>query len=363
MKIEVVFGLDRTGSMFAIIALVKRLIVETTRRLFREIPDLRIGFIHHADYCDARPRGEINTSVIDVLDLTNDQSKICRWVQRVESAGGGDEPECYELELNYARTKISWTAGAVKVFVMVGDEVPHGPGEAQNILHLDWKNELKLLLEAGVHVYGVQARNEPHATRFYDVVARMTNGFHIRLDQFRLIEQLILAVCFKQAGDPQLERYEREVEKQGRMTRGADDMFGTLLNRTARRYSASRFTPVEPGRFQVLSVDEDCSIREFVELNGFRFEKGRGFYELNKAETIQDYKEIVIVDRVTGDMFTGKENIRSLLGIPSLPPGSREKIRLSTLSGLEKYRVFVQSKSVNRKLQAGTTFLYDIQGL
>ena len=41
--------------------------------------------------------------------------------------------------------------------------------------------------------------------------------------------------------------------------------------------------------------------------NSLLFKTGRGFYEFTKPEVISHKKEVVLVDRATGDMFTGKE--------------------------------------------------------
>ena len=57
-------------------------------------------------------------------------------------------------------------------------------------------------------------------------------------------------------------------------------------------------TAVNPGRFQVLDVDERCDIRTFVQRNGLIFRPGRGFYEFTKPEKVSDKKEVVLVDKV-----------------------------------------------------------------
>lgn len=58
-------------------------------------------------------------------------------------------------------------------------------------------------------------------------------------------------------------------------------------------------TPVNPGRFQVLDVDQRQDIKTFVQKNGLIFKAGRGFYEFTKAEKISDKKEVVLVDKVS----------------------------------------------------------------
>jgi hypothetical protein len=89
--------------------------------------------------------------------------------------------------------------------------------------------------------------------------------------------------------------------------------------------------------------------------NGLNFKKGRGFYEFTKTETIQGYKEIILSDRKTGDMFAGAA-AREMLGLPAEGEGTA---RIKPTS-LDKYMVFVQSTSVNRKLIGKTKFLYEV---
>lgn len=59
------------------------------------------------------------------------------------------------------------------------------------------------------------------------------------------------------------------------------------------------------------------------------------------------------MDKVTGNFFTGNA-ARKLAGIPI---GVSAKV---SPEDLRQYVVFIQSTSVNRKLLAGTKFLYEI---
>ena len=79
--------------------------------------------------------------------------------------------------------------------------------------------------------------------------------------------------------------------------------------------------------------------------------KGAAFYELTKPETVQDYKKIIVHDKVSGRYYGGVEG-RNLLGLPGfgsvrLKPGDHGQ-----------YDVYVQSTSVNRKLVKGTKLVY-----
>lgn len=183
----------------------------------------------------------------------------------------------------------------------------------------------------------------------------MAGGFHLNLDQFAYITDLFLAVCYQQSSTDQLQAYEQEVVEQGRMNRGLNQMFNTMLKReVSSDYETATLRAVTPERFQVLEVDNGISIKAFVLENGLTFKTGRGFYEFTKTETIQGKKEIVLMDRSTDDLFEG-EAAREMLGLPI-----DATIRIKP-SNLEKYIVFVQSTSANRKLVGGTRFLYEIE--
>jgi len=349
---DVVFSFDTTGSMAACLGQVRRQLQSTIKQLFRDIPDLKIGVVAHGDYCDAPPAGPY---VIRMLDLTDDQDQILKFVKDTPSTNGGDADECYELVLHEAR-RLTWRAGVPRVLAMIGDANPHKPTYQQNEKRLDWKNELDLLTESKIKVYGIQALNRSDSTAFYHEIARRTGGFHLRLDQFADVEQMIMAVCYKQMGDEQLKKYVDLVQSQGRVNRSTSQMYGTLLGKEmATEFKAVDLAAVPPGRFQVLDVEKDATIRDFVEANGAVFKKGRGFYQFTKRETVQENKEVVLVGKATGDMFTGTK-AREMIGVPL---GTRGDVRPGE-GDIKDYDVFIQSTSVNRRLVGGTKFLYEV---
>lgn len=102
---------------------------------------------------------------------------------------------------------------------------------------------------------------------------------------------------------------------------------------------------------QILDVDERCDIRTFVEKNDLSFKTGRGFYEFTKPKKISDKKEVVLVDEISGDMFTGPEACEMI--------GAGGTARIKPTS-FDKWRVFVQSTSYNQVLMPGTGFLYEV---
>ena len=77
----------------------------------------------------------------------------------------------------------------------------------------------------------------------------------------------------------------------------------------------------------------------------------RGYKDTVK-EKIQEYKEVIIEDLTTGEMFTGPE-AREKIG---LPYGSRGVVKPNPIPGC---RVWVQSSSNNRILRE-KGFLYEV---
>lgn len=347
-KVEVVFSFDTTGSMYPCLTQVRRNINKTVNRLMKDIPNIHIGIIAHGDYCDAG-----SSYVTSKFEISDDEKAICEFVQKVGPTGGGDAPECYELVLKEAQ-EFAWTPDATKALVLIGDEVPHPVNETPG--KIDWQVETGKLKDLGVAVHTVQALNRRHADSFYQQVADMSGGHHLSLDQFSYITDLFLAICYKQHSDIKLQDYCQEVKSQGRMNRGLRKVFSKLTDMDlAEDYGSSDLKAVSPGRFQILDVDKEIGIKAFAQENGLTFKVGRGFYEFTKTETIQGHKEIVLMEKNTGDLFEG-EYARELLG---LPVGETSRIRPTHL---EKYTVFVQSTSANRKLMKNTKFLYEVEG-
>ena len=345
-KVEVVFSFDTTGSMYPCLTQVRKKVKTTVKRLFKDLPGIRIGVIAHGDYCDK------NIYVTKHLALGSKPEPIVKFVEKVKATAGGDYPECYELVLHEARDH-KWSKDAAKVLVMIGDATPHGP--KQNPKKLDWKKEAKALGKAGVSVYAVQALNRSDATSFYKTVAKLSGGAHMALNQFSEVNDLIMAIAYKQDSDAKVEAYAKEVATAGRMNRSMNAAFNTLLNRKVKAVGGARnLAAVAPGRFQVLDVDKTMPIQKFCKSEGLAFKTGRGFYEFTKPETVQGYKEVILMQKDSGDLFEGNK-AKAMIG---LTPGVNERLKPAAL---DKYAVFVQSTSNNRVLVGGTRFLYEVE--
>lgn len=355
-ELDLCISFDDTGSMYTVRSQVRSNINSLVDRLFDDIPKLRIGIIIHNDYCDM-PRH------IFVQDFTSDKDKIKKFVNQNSPCGGGDAPECYELALHEA-SKMSWKSDR-RAVVMIGDEVPHHVGYryGSHTNNLDWKKETEALAAMDVKVYGVQALGRRSSNFFYDGISSMTGGIKLDLSQFQHIPTYINAIAYHQSG--QLETY-----------RSSDPAFNTnfaLKNMFARLSGGMGTLSAEKiellSKFQVMKIETDgeMSIRDFVESNGLTFRKGKGYYQLIErkvdgkanSEIIQADKEVLFVDKETGETFTDTHWCREKLGVPY---GMKATVRpLSMPSVMDKYEIFIQSNSYNRKLDPGCKFLYELE--
>jgi hypothetical protein len=381
---DIVFSFDTTGSMSQCIREVRRKVKDTVLRLFNEIPGIRIGIVAHGDYCDKNV-----TYLMKHVDLCVDSHKIIDFINSVENTYGGDTPEAYEHVLREVQ-KFSWNSDSMRALVMIGDAYPHDKDD--NPDKIDWKEEVEEIKKMGINIYSAQALNSGNGKSytFYKQMASVTNGYHLMLDQFSTISDMMLAICFNQMGSESLEKYEQEMKsREYGMTKGMRKMFDVMLKRTSsskdeveeessetssdipRRttsvtrartttsvasattedYSLLRACP--PAKYQILTVDEDCSIKSFVEGRGLAFKAGKGFYEFTKTESIGGKKEVVLMKKDSGELFEG-EVARRIIGLS-------DESKKYKPSDIREYRVFIQSTSYNRKLIGGTGFLYEAE--
>ena len=380
-KIDLVVSFDTTGSMYPVLTQVRKEIEVFVKETFNKFTDLRLGIIAHGDYCD-----KDDPYTIMVMDLTRDKERLCSFVRDVRKTHGGDADECYELVLNTAGEVMDWREDAQKVMIMIGDASPHGTMYHLNKDRLDWQKECEKLAGLGVTVFAVHALSyyRNNSREFYKTVAEITGGTYLALDQFNEVVDLIKATCYQQSCEESLNEFITLIKDSGRYTNSMDRNIKRLrgievIDDVPKIYSTraprkTRITdgevklleledmvPVIPGRFQTMLVEENKSIKEFVEENGIVFRKGRGFYELTKSEKVQQYKELIAQDRKTGEMFTGAQ-VREKLGLSKQSEKGGVTERLSSRN-LSDFRVFIQSTSVNRKLIGGTTLLYEIMDI
>ena len=106
------------------------------------------------------------------------------------------------------------------------------------------------------------------------------------------------------------------------------------------------------GDFKAMTVrtQDPKILQSFVEDRGLTFQKGKSFYQLTKAETVQHHKNILLREISSGAIYGGAD-ARDILGLPD----TDVKVKPADFS---EWDIFVQSTSNNRKLMVGTDLLY-----
>jgi Mg-chelatase subunit ChlD len=118
--------------------------------------------------------------------------------------------------------------------------------------------------------------------------------------------------------------------------------------------------------FTEIPVTADSQISNFVDSvfstgqypsivrkHGSRYQPGRAYYELVKTENLQNHKDIIVKNMTTGKLYSGPE-ARALVGI-----NEKDTTCKVTPGNNGKYKIYVKSTSMNRKLTPGTVLLYE----
>jgi hypothetical protein len=110
--------------------------------------------------------------------------------------------------------------------------------------------------------------------------------------------------------------------------------------------------------YQLVISSHDGTLKQIAESAGLPYEKGNGFYELTKSETISSKKQLVLF--INGNYSTDSvSDIRSICGLPSSGDLNLSKDDLP--SG---FQLFIQSTAPNRKiLQDGAAVFFDRLGV
>lgn len=342
-SLDLVISFDDTGSMSSVRRQVRSQIQSLVDELFKLLPDLRIGLIIHNDYCDC--------DLIQRLELTNDKQKIIDFIGRGSSNGGGDAREAYAYVLNQLRS-FSWRTGN-KLTIVIGDENPHEKdSKSAGIVELyDWREESKELGASDIPIYSIQALGNRHSKMFYDEMARLSNGIKLDLSQFSHIVDYVLGIVHKQSDT--LDDFQNSKPE-----------FKTNLS-FVNMFAKLNGVHVEPptigfetlGEFQVVDVPHTVKIKEFVENMGLHYKAGNGYYQFVGSEKIQANKQVLFIDKLTGETMTDTIWCREQMGLPFGTSGTRSP---KNLDCARKYDIFVQSNSYTRNLDANTKFLYQL---
>lgn len=132
--------------------------------------------------------------------------------------------------------------------------------------------------------------------------------------------------------------------------RGTRSVFSTGADAVNVQTVSQTLAPLPVTAYGIYRVTQDGRIDETVKKITGSYKIGQGFYQLTKTETIQASKEIIVVDKLTNQAYSGRE-ARHLIGLPDGQP-----VRVKPDYN-PKYDIYVQSTSINRKLLANKNIL------
>jgi hypothetical protein len=132
--------------------------------------------------------------------------------------------------------------------------------------------------------------------------------------------------------------------------RGTRSVFSTSIDVVNKKTVSENLQALPRDTYKLYPVPTKARIDEFINGLGFKYVKGIGYYQLSKTETIQPQKDIIVVEKKTGNAYSGS-NARGLIGLPATG-----RVRVKPDHN-PLFDIFVQSTSLNRNLVPNTRVL------
>ena len=199
--LDMVIAFDTTGSMSAYINAVKTHVKELVPKLFSSNPDLRIGIAAFGDYCDMRSKGNFGKAY-QVLDLTDDENKIIKFINEAQNTSGGDGDEFYELVIKKITEETAWREGSTKAVLLIADAAPHKVGYSYKGIisnaRIDWREEARKASESGIKFDTMTI--DPMYVEWYKELSAMTNGVSVPFRNSGKTSQVIEAAALSRGG-------------------------------------------------------------------------------------------------------------------------------------------------------------------
>ena len=178
-KIEVVFVLDTTGSMSALIEGAKQKIwsIANAMATAKPHPQIRMGLVAYRD------RGD--DYITKLTPLTEDLDAIYSDLMKVQAAGGGDGPESVNQALYEAYKKFDWTPNdsggrnTLRLIYLVGDAPPH-MDYSKDVLYLDTCADA---IRHGIAINTIQCGADVETTRRWKEIASRSEGEYFAIQQ------------------------------------------------------------------------------------------------------------------------------------------------------------------------------------
>lgn len=124
--LDVVFVIDATGSMGWLIDEVKTRVRHLANWIRSLVPATRFGIVAYRDHDDPE-------YVTQLRPLTLSIRKVKRFLEELDTAGGGDLPEAVGAGLRRAISDAQWNPNSKHVIIVIGDAPPHAERMQENL--------------------------------------------------------------------------------------------------------------------------------------------------------------------------------------------------------------------------------------
>lgn len=174
-QVDVVFVLDTTGSMSALIDGAKKKIWEISRFIAKgqPAPELRIGLVAYRDVGDEY--------VTKFFDLSDDLDGVYQNLSGFAAAGGGDTPEHVAKALHEAVNQSHWaqSKNALRIIYLVGDAPPHSDYNDG----LNFRAIAQQAGERGIRINTIRCGTDQDTQVAWNEIAARSHGEYASIDQ------------------------------------------------------------------------------------------------------------------------------------------------------------------------------------
>lgn len=174
-RMEVVFVLDTTGSMAAMIAGAKQKIWALANKLksAQPTPEIRFGLVGYRDHGDAY--------VTRVHGLGTDIDATYEKLTAFVADGGGDLPEAVNEALTSALHEIAWSADSqvLRAIFLVGDAPPH----MDYANDIKWKDSCLEAQKRGILINTLQCGDDGSTKKVWRKIAAGAGGAYTAIQQ------------------------------------------------------------------------------------------------------------------------------------------------------------------------------------
>jgi len=201
--VNLLWCVDKTGSMSALIQKAKSASAEFFRRSNASNIKLNVSWCPYGDYVDYQNYGP--SGLIEVRDWTTDVNRLEGFIQETQLVGGGDADEAVEYVMAYALAN----PAPIDAIILVGDADPHEVQESQRQVRqygvptqwqLDWRENAKLLGNKKIPVYTFAMREG--CRRVFGEIAQLSGGQMGNLEQLDALIHLLSLTAVAVAGNP-----------------------------------------------------------------------------------------------------------------------------------------------------------------